>query len=95
MGDFCLANGFLFKGNMLCIPHTSLEKVLTKELYGGGLASHFGRDKTLEIMSCKISNEQSQNTILHQPWLIPRSIWEDLPWTSSWVSLECNEIINW
>ncbi|KAA0026079.1 Transposon Ty3-I Gag-Pol polyprotein [Cucumis melo var. makuwa] len=52
-GEFHIVDGFLFKGEKLCIPHTSLREALLKEAHSGGLAGHFGQDKTLEILSSK------------------------------------------
>nr|GEV73937.1 putative reverse transcriptase domain-containing protein [Tanacetum cinerariifolium] len=40
--DFNIHDGFLFKGNQLCIPHTSLRLKIIKELHGEG---HVGRDR--------------------------------------------------
>ena len=41
--DFVLHDGYLFRGNCLCIPNTSLRVLIIQELHNQG---HFGRDKT-------------------------------------------------
>ena len=46
--DYFLQNGYLFKANRLCIPRTSIRDFLVWEIHAGGLAGHFGRDKTIE-----------------------------------------------
>uniref|UniRef100_A0A2N9IG07 RNA-directed DNA polymerase n=1 Tax=Fagus sylvatica TaxID=28930 RepID=A0A2N9IG07_FAGSY len=46
--DYTIQNGYLFKANKLCIPRTSVRDFLVWELHAGGLAGHFGRDKTIE-----------------------------------------------
>ncbi|GJT13555.1 putative nucleotidyltransferase, ribonuclease H, partial [Tanacetum coccineum] len=45
--DFFLHDGFLFKGNQLCIPDSSLRLQIIKELHGEG---HVGRDRTLQLV---------------------------------------------
>ena len=42
-----LHDGFLFKGNQLCIPDCSLCLKIIKELYGEG---HVGHDRTLKLV---------------------------------------------
>src|SRR3954454_14358331 len=48
--DYYLHDGFLFKQNKLCIPESSLWRLLLQESYGGGLMGHFGRDKTYAML---------------------------------------------
>ena len=45
--DYTIQDGFLFKGGKLCIPRTSLREFLVWEIHAGGLAGHFGRNKTI------------------------------------------------
>ncbi|KAK1602092.1 hypothetical protein QYE76_017135 [Lolium multiflorum] len=49
--DFYLHQGFLFKGNKLCVPMSSLRLLLLQESHGGGLMGHFGREKTYAMLS--------------------------------------------
>ncbi|KAK1595679.1 hypothetical protein QYE76_007996, partial [Lolium multiflorum] len=49
--DFYLHDGYLFKANKVCILESSLRKLLLQESHGGGLMGHFGRDKTLSMLS--------------------------------------------
>jgi len=42
--------GFLFKGKTLCIPQCSLREAINWEAHDGGLAGHFGRDKTVALV---------------------------------------------
>nr|GEU64071.1 hypothetical protein [Tanacetum cinerariifolium] len=45
--DFVLHDRFLFKGNRLCIPDSSLRLQIIKELHG---ERHVGRDRTLQLV---------------------------------------------
>jgi hypothetical protein len=44
--DFHIQEGFLFKNQSLCIPQSSLQLNLVREMHSGGLGGHFGIDKT-------------------------------------------------
>ena len=45
--NFLVHEGFLFKGNQLCIPDYSLRLRIIQELHGEG---HVGRDRTLQLI---------------------------------------------
>lgn len=47
MEDYFINEGFLFKGNQLCIPRTSLREKLVIDQYVSGLSGNLGRDKTV------------------------------------------------
>ena len=44
-------DGFLFRTTKLCIPACSIRNVLLQEAHAGGLPSHFGVKKTLDMLS--------------------------------------------
>ncbi|GJZ15176.1 RNA-directed DNA polymerase [Tanacetum coccineum] len=46
-GEFILLDGYLFKGNRLCILKTSRRSQLIKEVHSEGLSAHLGGDKTI------------------------------------------------
>ena len=48
--DFLAENGYLFKVTKLCIPLTSFRDLVIWEMHAGGLAGHFGRDKTIVLV---------------------------------------------
>jgi hypothetical protein len=49
--DYMIQEGLLFRGNQLCIPNFSMRENLLKEKHSGGLAGHFGHDKTFARLS--------------------------------------------
>lgn len=48
---FTVQQGFLFKGNILCIPKTPLRYALVREVHEGAFAGHFGIQKTLDMLA--------------------------------------------
>jgi hypothetical protein len=44
--EYLIQDGLLFKGFHLCIPRCSMRENFLKEKHSGGLARHFGHDKT-------------------------------------------------
>ncbi|GJT18787.1 RNA-directed DNA polymerase [Tanacetum coccineum] len=48
--QFSKLDGYLFKGAWLCIPLCSLREAIILDGHAGGLAGHFGRDKTLALL---------------------------------------------
>lgn len=50
LGDYHIHQGFLFHGNRLCIPRTSLRELIVWEAHASGLAVHMGRDKTILVI---------------------------------------------
>jgi hypothetical protein len=49
--EYMIQEGLLFRGNQLCIPNCSMRENLVKEKHSGGLAGHFGHDKTFAKLS--------------------------------------------
>eukprot|EP00253_Pinus_taeda_P011532 PITA_11532 len=49
--DYNIQEKLLFKGGQLCIPSCSMRENIIREKHSGGLAGHFGIDKTLEQLS--------------------------------------------
>ena len=41
-----LQDGLLFKNNKLCIPSCPMRENMIQEKHNGGMAGHFGSDKT-------------------------------------------------
>ena len=91
MGD--RHDGFLFRENKLCVPHSSL-----REAHGGGLMGHFGIVKTLDALkehffwahmkhdverickciTCKHAKSRVLPHGLYNPLPIPSEPWVDI-----------------
>ncbi|PKU65627.1 hypothetical protein MA16_Dca021516 [Dendrobium catenatum] len=50
---YSLIQGFLFKQNLLCVPASSWRLHLIREVHGGGLAAHLGRDNTIHQVQAR------------------------------------------
>ena len=48
---YFIQEDMLFKGIQLCIARGSIKENIVKEKHSGGLARHFGTDKTYEQLS--------------------------------------------
>ena len=48
--NFDSVDGYLFKENKLSAPQSSMQELLVREAYGGGLMGHFGVKRTLDIL---------------------------------------------
>jgi hypothetical protein len=49
--EYMIHEGLMFRGNQLCIPKCSMRENLLKEKHSGGLAGHFGHDKTFSKLN--------------------------------------------
>ena len=64
--DFVIADGFLFKDHMLCLPKTSIREEVIREIHVGGLGGHLGQDKTRIQVAARFTglNPQKMSTTL-------------------------------
>ena len=49
--DFSVSGGYLTKNGRICVPGGSIRDFIIMELHGGGLAGHFGFDKTYLLVA--------------------------------------------
>jgi hypothetical protein len=52
-GEYCMQDGYLFKGKQLCIPIGSMRENIIRELHSSGLVRNFGKDKMLSLIEDK------------------------------------------
>ena len=64
-GLYYLYEGYLFRGSQLCIPRHSVRESLIREFHEGGLAGHFGVDKTYELVSESFFWPSLRKDVLH------------------------------
>ena len=68
--DFFLQDGYLFRTTQLCIPQGSTRDFIILEIHArGGLAGHFGRNKTIELLERQFywpSLKRNVNQIISQ-----------------------------
>ncbi|XP_074278100.1 uncharacterized protein LOC141601702 [Silene latifolia] len=51
IGLYSVQDGYLFKGNRLCIPNPSIRELLVREAHGRAIVGHFGENKTNDTLS--------------------------------------------
>ncbi|XP_071727828.1 uncharacterized protein [Rutidosis leptorrhynchoides] len=74
-------DGFLFKGNRLCILKYSIREFLVREAHRGGLAGYFGINKRLKILNEHFywpCMDKDVKAGFYAPLSIPKQPWEDL-----------------
>ncbi|GJT00101.1 RNA-directed DNA polymerase [Tanacetum coccineum] len=91
---FIIQDGFLFKGNRLCIPNCSLRESIIEEGHAGGhfgvtlawLSDHFYWPRMERDISrfvercrvCKLAKTRSTNAGLYMPLPVPVAPWVDI-----------------
>ena len=63
--QYQLHDGFLFKGNRLCIPQCSLRESIIIEAHGSAVGGHFGRDKTLACLQGNFYWSKMDKDVVH------------------------------
>ncbi|XP_024041854.1 uncharacterized protein LOC127898849 [Citrus sinensis] len=63
--QYQLHDGFLFKGNRLCIPQCSLRESIIMEAHGNTVGGHFGRDKTLACLQGNFYWPKMDKDVVH------------------------------
>ena len=102
---FCRLDGYLFKGNRLCVPNSSMRELLVREAHRGGLMGHFGIRKTLEVlhehffwpkMKHDVARVCSRCITCGQPKsrVLPHGLYTPLPVPSTlWVDISMDYVL--
>ena len=98
-------DGYLFKGNKLCVPNCSMRELLVREAHGGGLMGHFGVRKTLHILHEHLFWPKMKKDVIHicgrcitcrkaKSKVMPHGLYTPLPVPSEpWVDMSMDFVL--
>lgn len=78
---FLLQEGYLFKGNRLCIPQFFLREAIIIEPHGGELVGHFRKNKTLDFVKENFYWPKMERDVIHRTLSIIELVHFQEPWS--------------